>query len=171
MAFIAKGLQIFGALALAALLSIIGLFTYSIFLNTDRTNVATKKEAQFIFNSSGLKVDQDYKVLSSFQSERTFTGDYLDHFCLQISDFAPNENHKKSWGLVSTLNRPVQDAVSQAESFGNASECFGRAESELKNIQVHVQSVLLINGSYPSSFEIILFDAQTNRLLYVGSKT
>ena len=170
MAFIAKGLQIFGALALAALLGIIVFLTYSIYSNTDSTRIASKKETQFIFNWSGLNPNQNYKVINSLQSMRSFTGDHLDHFCIEITDFKPDENHRNTWELVSTSNPIVQDAVSKAESFGNASECFGRPAAELKNLQAYVWSIYL-HGRNVTAFEIILFDSQTNRLLYVASKT
>lgn len=170
MTFVAKGLQIFGALALAALLVIVGFFAYSIYSNNDRTEIASKKETQFIFNSSGLKADQEYKVISSFQSARTFTGDHSDHFCLEISAFYPDVNNKTKWKFVPDLSRPEQDAVASAESETEAAECFKRQKTEFRNLQVYPPSVYLHHG-YVTSYEVILFDAQTNRLFYKSYKS
>jgi hypothetical protein len=170
MTFIAKGLQIFGALALAALLAIIGFFAYSVYSNTDRTEIASKKETQFIFNTSGLKADQEYKVLSSFQSARSLNGDHSDHFCLEITAFNPDVTRKTKWKLVSDLSRPEQDAVASAESEIEAAECFKRQKTEFRNLQVYPPSVYLHHG-FVTSYEVILFDAQTNRLFYKSYKS
>jgi uncharacterized membrane protein len=49
MSFIAKGLQVFGALALAAVLAVFGYITYSFVFDSDHTNKATQDGVQFIF--------------------------------------------------------------------------------------------------------------------------
>jgi hypothetical protein len=170
MAFIAKGLQIFGALALAALLAIIGFFTYAFYSNTDRTDIASKKETRFIFTNSGLKTDQEYKVIRSFESARSLSGDHQDNFCIQLTALNLDASRRNYWKLVSELSRPEQEAVSRTESSEEAVECFKRAKSEFKNFQVNALSVYLSNG-FVTSYEVILFDSQTNRLFYKSYKS
>ncbi len=89
MAFIAKGLLLFGALALAALLALIGFVAYAFYTNTDSTGIASEKATRFVFTNSGLKTDQEHKVISSFESARSLSGDHQDHFCIQLTEVDP----------------------------------------------------------------------------------
>ena len=100
MSFITKGLQVFGALAFAAVVAVFGYITYIFVSDTDRTNTATKDSVQFVFNWGGININQDYKVLSSFESQRSLTGDHLDHYCIQITDFSPSGNEKENWASI-----------------------------------------------------------------------
>ena len=170
MSFIAKGLQIFGALALAAVMAVFGYITYSIVFDSDHTNTATQDSIQFVFNWGGLKASQDFKLLNSFESRRSLNGDHLDYYCIQISDFTPSANEKENWAAISTLNGAAQEAVSQAQANGNAPQCFGRELGKSPELQAYVWSITL-HGRRVTAYKIILFDAQTNRLLYVSDKT
>ncbi len=170
MRYIAKGLQIFGALSLTALVVALGSLTYSIASNVDRENVATKSSVVFVLNSGGLNPNQEYNVVSSFESERTFTGDHLDHYCIQISDFLPNDYVKEDWQSVASLSGPVKEAAIDAQNAGNAIGCFGRDIKNSDTALVYVWSAYL-RSRYISAYEIILFDPQTRRLLYVSHKT
>jgi hypothetical protein len=170
MAYIAKGLQIFGGFALVALLAIIGFFTYSFYSNADRTDIASKNETRFIFTNSGLKTDQEYKVVSSFESARSLSGDHQDHFCIQLTELNLDASRKNFWKLVPEFSRLELDAISRAESGEEAAECFKRTQSEFRNLQANVISVYLFHGSI-TAYEVILFDAQTNRLFYKSYKS
>ena len=165
MSFIAKGFQVFGALALAAILAVFGYITYFFVSDT-----ATKDNVQFVFNWGGIKTNQDYKVLSSFESQRSLNGDHLDHYCIQITDFSPSANEKENWASISELNSVAQEAVSQAQTNGKATQCFGRELGKSPELQAYVWSVTL-HGRSVTAYDIILFDAQTKRLLYVSDKT
>ena len=170
MPFIAKGLQVFGALALAAVVAVLGYITYIFVTDSDRINTATKDNVQFIFNWGGLKTSQDYKVLNSFESQRSLNGDHLDHYCIQITDFSPSTSQKENWAPISALDSVAKEAISLAQTNGNATQCFGRELGKLPDLQAYVWSVTL-HGRSVTAFDIILFDAQTKRLLYVSDKT
>jgi hypothetical protein len=170
MSFIAKGLQVFGALALASVIAVFGYITYSFVSDSDHTNTATKDNVQFVFNWGGLNAKQDYKLLSSFESRRSLNGDHLDHYCIQIADFTPSANEKENWAPISALGSAAQEAVSQAQDSGNAPQCFGRKLGKSPELQTYIWSVTL-HGRRVTAYDIILFDAQTKRLLYVSDKT
>ena len=167
---IAKGLQILGALSLAVILVAVGVLGYSVATNGNRINVATKDGVQFVFNWSGLKSNQEYKVLSSFESTRSLTGDHLDYYCIQISDFSPNDNNKENWQPVSSLLNPIKEAAHEAQQVGNASQCFGREIANPDNFLAYVWSATL-HSKRITGLNVIFFDPQTKRLLYVGYKT
>ncbi|GAA5171286.1 hypothetical protein [Viridibacterium curvum] len=170
MRYIAKGLQIFGALSLAAVIAALGYLTYAIASNVDRENVATKRSVAFVLNWGGLSTSQEYKVLSSFESARSFTGDHLDHYCIQISNFSPSDNEKENWQQVSSLGSPAKEAAIEAQKNGNASECFARDITNSDKTLAYVWSATL-HSSRITAYDIILFDPQTKRLLYVSDKT
>lgn len=170
MPFIAKSLQIVGALALAAVIAVFGHITYRIVFDTDHTNTATQDSVQFVFNWGGLQASQDFKLLNSFESRRSMNGDHLDYYCIQISDFTPSANEKENWVAISALNSAAQEAVSQAQANGNAPQCFGRELGNSPELQAYVWSVT-IHGRSVTAYDIILFDALTKRLLYVSDKT
>ncbi len=123
-----------------------------------------------MFNWGGLKANQDYHLLNSFESRRSLNGDHLDHYCIQITDFIPSANEKEHWEPISALDRVAQAAVSQAQTNGNAPQCFGREPGKSPELQAYVWSVTF-HGRHVTAYDIILFDAQTKRLLYVSDKT
>jgi hypothetical protein len=168
--YIAKGLQIFGAFSLAAVVIALGYLAYAVASNVDKENVATKRSVEFVLNWGGLKTSQEYEVVSSFQSERSFTGDHLDHYCIQISDFSPRDNEKENWLIVSRLSGPVKEASIAAQQSGNASQCFGRDIANVGELMTYVWSATL-SSRHITAYDIIFFDPQTKRLLYVSDKT
>ncbi len=170
MSFIAKGLQAFGALALVVVVAIVGYITYIVVSDSDHTNTATKDDVKFVFNWGGLKPTQEYKVLSSFSSGRSLNGDHLDHYCIQITDFSPSDREKQNWSQVSALGATPQEAALQAQTNGDAEQCFGRKLGKSPELLAYIWSVT-IHGHVVTAYDIILFDAQTKRLLYVSDKT
>jgi hypothetical protein len=170
MSFVAKGLQAFGALALAVAVAIIGYVIYIFASNSDQTNTAMKADVLFVLNWGGLKPSQEYKVLSSFISGRSLNGDHLDHYCIQITDFSPSASEKQNWSQVSALGSTAQEAALQAQTNGDAEQCFGRELGKSPELQAYIWSVT-IHGHVVTAYDIILFDPQTKRLLYVSDKT
>jgi hypothetical protein len=94
----------------------------------------------------------------------------LDYYCIHISDFTTPANEKENWAAISALDSAAQEAFSQAQANGNAPQCFGRELGKSSELQAYVWSVTL-HGHRVTAYDIILFDAQTKRLLYVSDKT
>ena len=170
MRYIAKGLQIFGALSLAAIVAALCYLAYAVAFNVDRENVATKRGVEFVLNWGGLKASQEYKVLNSFESARSLTGDHLDYYCIQISDFSPSGNERENWQLVSNMGSPAKEAAINAQQNGNALRCFGHDISSSGKALAYIWSVTL-HSRQVTSYDMIFFDPQTKRLLYVSEKT
>jgi len=170
MSYLAKGLQIFGALALVALVAVAGYVAYLYVSNSDRTDSATNDGVKFVLNWGGLDANQGYKVLHSFESQRSLTGDHLDHYCIQIADFSPAIEERENWTPLAGLDGWAKEAASRAYASGDAPECFERALAESPELQAYVWSVTA-HGRNVEAYDIILFDAQTKRLLYVSDKT
>lgn len=168
---VAKGLQIFGAVSVAVITVGIGHLIYTVISNVDRKDSATNQSVEFILNWGGLKTSQQFKVLGSFESARSLTGDHLDYYCLQLSDFSPSANEKENWQPLSGLHGPFREAAVRAFDAGNASRCFGRTDSRPPDtIVTYIWSIVLHSRSV-TAYDVILFDPSSQRLLYVSDKT
>jgi hypothetical protein len=168
--YISRSLQIFGALSLAATVAAFAYLTYAVKSNVDRENTATKSGVEFVLNWGGQKTDQKYEVVSSLESARSFTGDHLDYYCIQIADFSPSNNEKENWQLMSSVEKLTKEAVMQAQQNSNASRCFGRDITNSEEIQAHIWSATF-HSRRITAYQIIFFDPHTKRLLYVSAKT
>jgi hypothetical protein len=88
-------LEIIGA---ASLLAVVFLGVRIVYGNSsDRVNKATRKDVQFAPNWGGISTNQDYRIVSSYQSSRSFTGDHLDYFCIELPKFEVAEWAKNQW--------------------------------------------------------------------------
>jgi len=48
----------------------------------ERFNKATPKDLLFILNWGGISTNQNFEVIPSYQSRRSFTGDHVDYYCI-----------------------------------------------------------------------------------------
>lgn len=167
---VAKGLRVFGVFALLALAAIAVYILHAFASNSDQTNTASGSDVVFVLNWGGLKSDQEYTVLNSFTSARSLTGDHLDYYCIQITDFSPSGGEKANWMPIPSLDSTAREAVAQALSNGNAEQCFGPGPAHAKELMAYVWSAT-IHGRYVTAYDVILFDAETRKLLYVSHKT
>ncbi len=72
------GLEIFGAV------SLIGIALFFLWPSSDRHNAASRKDVLRILNQAEISTNQDFKILGSYQSARSFTGDYFDYYCVEL---------------------------------------------------------------------------------------
>jgi hypothetical protein len=88
------GLEIVGALSLLLLLVGAVLIVYQ---GTDKVNRAKRDDALFILNYGGITTNQDFKVIASYESARSFTGDHLDYYCIELPKFEIADYAKQGW--------------------------------------------------------------------------
>ena len=160
-------LEIIGAV------SLIGITLFFLSVSKDRLNSASRKDVLRILNWAEIPTNQDFKILGSYQSSRSFTGDYFDYYCIELSRFdIPDHGEVHLWNDGPERNQLLIEAldtgVNQARSLGNCFPSTGEANSgALKMMFSHV----LIDGHHPSSGEIFLYDPKKQMLYYVGYKT
>jgi hypothetical protein len=110
----------------ASLLAVVGFGSWNLYSNSsERVNKASRKDALFILNWAGLSSEQEYRIISSYESPRSFTGDHLDYYCIALPKFEVAERVKNQWhdgpetdsSLANALEVTVNDAVSTAGVF------------------------------------------------------
>jgi hypothetical protein len=166
----AKTLQIIGAISLVSIVGGVGFLAYVILTNRPQSNVETRSSTAFALRWSGLDPLQDYQVIESFRSEKNFTGDHLDYFCVKLGKFSPDDQHRQDWTPAAKLDATGREAFLQARDAGDAPRCFNRHNISLEDIQIYVESVTLHTGDI-TAYDVLLFDQRSGRLLYVSEKT
>ena len=157
----------------ASLLAVAVLGSWALYsTSSDKLDKATRKDALFILNWSGLPTNQDYKVTSSYESRRNFTGDHLDYFCIQlptfqVADWAKDEWHdgpEKDPLLAEALETALNSVVERGGCLPSASE----ANSPAMKLMF---TTVVLRSRHASAADIILYDPQKRMLYYVSYKT
>ena len=159
------------ALEIVGALSLIGI-AYFLWPPSDRLNAASRKDVLRVLNRAEISTNQDFKILGSYQSSRSFTGDYFEYYCIALSKFdIANHGEVRLWNdgpeqnqlLVEALDGGVAEALAHGNCFPSSRE----ANSEAMKMMF---SSVFIDGHHPSAAEIFLFDPKNKRLYYVGYK-
>jgi hypothetical protein len=171
MKWLRVGLEIIGAASLPAVVAFAGWILHS--RSSDKINRATRKDVQFALNWGGISTNQDYRVISSYESSRSFTGDHLDYFCIELPKFEVAEWAKNEWQdgpekdslLAEALKLATDDAIQHGGS------CIPSVEkansSSMKLMFPHV----VLHNRQASAADIVLYDPQKRMLYYVSYKT
>ncbi len=170
MKWLRVGLEIVGALSL--LLLLVGAVWIVRQGTSDKVNRAKREDALFILNYGGIATNQNFKVIASYESARSFTGDHLDYYCIELPKFEIADYAKQGWHdgpeknplLVEALKLGINDVRAHTDCFPSADE----ANSEA--VQIMFGSVTL-HGQWPTAADIILYEQKRNRLYYVSYKT
>jgi len=105
-------LEVLGAVALLAVIVFGVSVVYS--GSRDRINQANRKDVAFILNWAGIATDQNYRVVSSYESARSFTGDHLDYFCIELPRFEIADQQKGDWHSGPESNPLIAEALQLA---------------------------------------------------------
>jgi len=170
MRWVRIGLEIVGALSLVFL----GVLAVWIFRDTafERINKANRKDVLFVLNWGGVSTDQDFKVIASYRSPRSLTGDHLDYYCIELSKFEIAEWAKDEWHdgpeqnplLAEALELALNDARQHGDCFPSPEE----ADSAAMKIMF---CYVILHDRQPTAADIILYNPKNKRLYYVSYKT
>lgn len=164
------GLEIVGAVALLAAFVLAVLLYRQSF--SDRVNAASKRDALYALNWGGISTNQDFKMISSYQSSRNVTGDHVDYYCIQLTNFEIEESMKDEWHDGPETNPLLAGALELAlDSTGRHGNClpsFEKANSPA--MKIRFISVVL-RDHFATAADILLYEPQSRRLFYVSFKT
>lgn len=171
--WIRLGLQTVGALSLLLLAAAAVAVALGIYSGTsEKFNKATRKDSLFILNWGGISTNQDFKVVASYQSPRSLTGDHLDYYCIELPKFEVADAEKNEWqdGPENNplLAEALELAANDARMHGDCFPAAGQVNSEAMKIMF--VSVTL-HDREPTAADIILYDTQNRKLYYVSFKT
>jgi len=172
MKWLRLGLQISGALSLLLLLIAAILLGSDLYSGmSDKFNKATPEETLFILNWGGIPTNQNLKVIESYQSRRSFTGDHVDYYCIQLAKLDIANIQKNEWHDGPEENPVLAQALELALNSAPDSKCLPSAErANSKVMKMKFVSVTL-NDRFPTAADIILYDTENSRLYYVSFKT
>jgi len=159
-------LAVIGAGALAA--AAFGLITFYWHANaSDRRDSASPKELLHVLNWAALPATQNFKVVHSFQSARSFTGDHVDGYCISLESVRLDAD----WKTAATLEKPFLDAVVFGLEFAAQELSCLPSSEELVARKILIKPFSLhFNSAQPGAGEVILLDPVTKELYFVSFK-
>ncbi len=162
------GLEIIGT---ATLIFLVTLGVSIIQRSTDKINKAKAKDVLFILNAGEMPANQNLKVLASYESSRSFTGDHLDYYCIELSKFEVADRAKNNWHDGPEQNPILAEALEQgANEAHQGNGCFpSPGEANSGNMKIKFGNVDVIDR-HPNSADITLYDPKNNKLYYVSYK-
>jgi hypothetical protein len=139
---------------------------------SERIDRAKKKDVLFILNWGGITTNQDFKIIASYESARSLTGDHLDYYCIdlpefQVADYAKDQWHdgpEKDPVLAEALKLGLDDARRKAGCLPSAEEANSVA------MKILFESVV-VRDHWPTAADIILYEPKSGRLYFVSYKT
>jgi hypothetical protein len=162
------GLEIIGA---ASLIFLVTLGVSIIQQSREKINKAKPKDVLFILNASEIPTNQNLKVLASYESSRSFTGDHLDYYCIVLPRFEIADRAKNYWHDGPEENPVLAEALEQgANDAHQGNGCFPPPEeANSGNMKIKFGDVDVIDR-HPNSADITLYDPKNSKLYYVSYK-
>lgn len=169
--------MVWGGLSLVGVIIIAFFFFYSTEINNEPlVDKATREDVRFVLNWCGLGDQRIEKVLKSYVSPRSFTGDHLDAYSIKITDVTINElitntdNRPGEWYRMDSLPTVLNEAVTFVGGWQHETPWFP-TEEELrkKNIYVYPWSIYC-HGVTPSAAELIFVNPKDKIVYYVSAQ-
>ncbi len=139
--------------------------------NRDRRDSATPRDASFVLNNCELGQDRIKRVVHSYVSSRSFTGDHLDAFAIEISHVELAELTSKThasatrWYRGDQLPQILDEAV-KFVSLWNHDIPWLPSEAALKSADIYVYpKSIYCHGIKPFAAELI-FIRPADRMVY-----
>lgn len=170
MKFLRIALEVIGALSMLVFLAA-GAWVFRS-AGADKVNKAQPKDVRFVLNLGGIPTDQDFRVIASYESARSFTGDHLDYYCIQLSKFEVPGPEKAEWHDGPEENPLFAEALELGiNSTAQYGDCFPSVEDATSGaLKIMFWSVVL-HGREPTAADIIMYDPRNKRLYYVSYQT
>jgi hypothetical protein len=171
-------LQAVGALSLTGVVVIVIWFFLSTRPGNAKIDRVTPEKAAFILNWADIgKKAKITKVLHSYQSARSFTGDHVDAYSLQIDNFPEEVVRKDETGRVHWLKPPLNNSIlveavnTAAMSAESDNLKWFPTAKELNSGRFYLrfQSVLL-HDQYPTSVQLTAYDRIDHKIYHADLK-
>ena len=174
-------LIVWGAVSLIGIIGIGGFAAYQLkFGNKDKIDSASTHDVSFVLNCCNLGDSRIEKVVHSYQSARSFTGDGLETYAIKISHIsleeltATNTNDStRRWYRGDQLPKILDDAVDFTGIWlGDEKVSWFPKETELRSNQFYVypQSIYYVGGR-PISVDLIFVKPSDKMVFYFSGKT
>jgi len=147
--------------------------------NRDRADSASSSDVAFVLNWCDLGADRIEKVLHSYVSARSFTGDHLDAYAIKIKHIdvaeltARTDDFGGRWYRGDQLPKVLDDAVGFVGGWlGSGKIPWFPTERTLRSSEVYVYPwSIYLHGITPSASELIFVRPWDKMVFYFGGKT
>jgi len=170
-------LMVWGGISLVGGLFLVGGIAYQLGPgNRDKFDRASVHDVRFILNWCGLGEKRTERVVHSYQSGRSFTGDHLDAYQIKVSNLSPEElcpPKSDCWYRGDQLPKIPDEALQFITGSSNDREApwFPTAEQiRTKNYFVQVWSVYY-RGDHVGSAQVIIARPEDSMIFYMSGKT
>ncbi len=173
---------VWGVLSLALLLFTAGnfLFRFSDIggVSEPEVGVATAHDVRFVLNWCKIGDARTEKVVNSYVSPRSFTGDHLDAYAIKVRNLsptdlpAPQHDSDGGWVRCDQLDPVSREAVQLATGFSSSEISWFPNDEELTSSRyfLWVWSIN-IHGRRPTGAKLIFACPDDSMLFYVSVKT
>ena len=176
-------LLIWGAVSLLWVIVTMAMFVYSMrtFGSTGsraKKDKATAYDVRFILNGCNIGDAKTEKVVHSYVSERSFTGDHVDAYAIKIKPVAlsqleaPPSAFGEGWVRGDTANPVIRDAVKMATDFTNSDDLrWFPAETELLSARYYIWvNTIYLHGSRATAADLIFIRLEDDMVFFAGVK-
>ena len=162
-----------GALCLLGALTAGGFAWYQVGPgNRTKENTATVRDVRFVLNHCELGEARSEKVLHSYVSPRSFTGDHLDAYAIKITHLEPGEPGRigdMGWYRGDQLPKNVEDALVFAGGLLHRVAWF---PTNLRSEEYYVYSwSTYFHGTRVGAAQLIFLRPADNMVFYFSGKT
>ena len=170
-------LTIWGGISLVGVIIIVTYLLYSMTVgNANVEDNATKSDVRFVLNWCGLGDQRIEKVMKSYTSARSFTGDHLDAYAIKITNVTVDELVNKSanqigqWYRADSLPQILDEAVTFIGGWQHETPWFPKEDSiRTKDFYVYPWSIYC-HGVTPTATELIFVKPKEKMVYYVSAK-
>jgi len=173
-------LLIWGGLSLVGAIGLGGFFAYKLGPgDIEKIDSASKKDVRFVLNWCELGDERIEKVTHSYVSSRSFTGDHLDAYAIQISQVsiaeltAKKDNCHGCWYRGDEVSGVLDDAVDFLAGWLNSGEIpWFPGEEELRSDGYFVFPwSIYCHGVRPTAAKLIFIRPSDKMIFYFSGKT
>ena len=173
-------LIIWGGISFCGAIVIGGIIAYQFGLaNRDKVDLATKKDVRFVLNGCQLGEYRIENVINSYVSSRSFTGDHLDAYAIQLKYVsiaeltAKKDDYHRRWYRGDEVTGILDHAVDFLAGWLNSGDItwFPSVE-ELRTNRYFVYPVsIYCHGVRPTAAQLIFVRPSDRMIFYFSGKT
>ena len=173
-------LLIWGGLSLVGAIGLGGFFAYQLGPgNIDKIDSASKRDVHFVLNWCELGDERIEKVIHSYVSSRSFTGDHLDAYAIQLKYVsiaeltAKKDDFHRRWYRGDEVTGILDHAVDLLAGWLNNGEIpWFPSEEELRTNGYFVYPVsIYCHGVRPTAAQLIFVRPSDRMIFYFSGKT
>ena len=175
--------MIWGALSFIGALTVLVIAGYGIrsfgVTEDDKTDKASAADVRFVLNWCQIGDARTEKVLHSYESSRSFTGDHVDAYAIKVKDLVIDDlksaksDFDGGWIRCDKLSPVFVEATKLVSSFTSIEKLpWFPSESDLLSDQYYIWVwSIYMHGQRPTSAEIIYAHPGSGTIYYSSVKT